>query len=170
MRQLNEILADGAIKMHGCKDGVKQIGTASSKMEMLDCFFDRIDFCLARNYPHKDSLKANFGDLARQRGIYIDEQAQLHNTHAVLLGDCDVHLHADAYSVCRLHVKHNSRLTIHATGHAFVMVDTLDNCTVNIICEEDAKVAAFMYADSTIHWNGHGTVKIIHKNRTTYEL
>lgn len=169
--ELKELLIKGAIGAYGCAEGLAQLDGAQDKDDMLQCFLDRIDFCLARNFPDKNFLKEHFGEkLLEHKGIYIDRKVKLFNTGAVLLGDCNGWLMVNEYAVCRLYAKHNTSLDITAEDYAFVMIDVLDDAFVNIDCSEKARVVVNLYARAGALAQGCGRVKIIHKYKETYDL
>lgn len=168
--ELKEQLINRAVRAHGCVEGVAQLDGAATKEEMVQCFIDRIDFCLANNFPDKEYLKKNFKRELRDKGIYIDEPVNLHNGSAVLLGGCIGKLMADEYAVCRLYVKHTSALTIEATDNAFVMVDALDETRVEVKSAGKGRVVVNLYAQAHADATGDGLTKIIQKNKDTYDL
>ena len=124
---LKEELLAGAGLVQGCADGMAQLAAAGDKEEMLQCYWDRIDFCLAKNFPTKEYLKEHFDGMLHERGIYIDERVEIAGGNAVLLGACEAECGVEKYAVSRLYVKHDSRVVIWARDHAFVMVDALDD-------------------------------------------
>ena len=63
--------------VQGCADGMAQLAAAGDKEEMLQCYWDRIDFCLAKNFPTKEYLKEHFDGMLHERGIYIDERVEI---------------------------------------------------------------------------------------------
>lgn len=168
--ELREQLVSNAAFAGGCTDGISQLSDSLSKQDMLQVFWDRIDFCLAKNFPDKEFLKENFAGELDGKGIYIDRDVELPEGNAVLLGDSHATLQADGYKVCRLYAKHNTNLVINASGNAFVMVDALDNARVTVNCDGDARVVVYLYSSALATSYGSGLVKIIPKNRETYEL
>lgn len=168
--ELKEQLVNNAAFAGGCIDGISQLNNSLSKQDMLQVFWDRIDFCLAKNFPDKDFLKENFTGELEAKGIYIDRNVELPEGSSVLLGNGHASLLADGYKVCRLYAKHTTNLVISASGNAFVMVDALDSALVTINCDGDARVVVCLYASALATSYGSGQVKIIRKNRETYEL
>lgn len=168
--KLKEQLIKGAVRAYGCAEGLAQLDGALDKGEIMQCFIDRIDFCLARNFPDKEYLKRHFRAELPEKGIYVDEEVALHNAFAVLLGECRGRMVADGYAVCRLYVKHTSRLEIEAGGNAFVMADVLDDAQVHISCRDKARVVVNLYARAQAVAGEEGQVKIIHKHKETYDL
>lgn len=161
----------GAMAAQGCVDGLAQLGGSGDKSGMLQCFVDRIDFCLAKDFPGKDFLKEHFEGVLHEKGIYIDERVEMRNErNAVLLGACEATSVADGYAVCRLYAKHSTRLVVEAEGNAFVMVDALDDAVVEVHCTAEAKVVVNLYARATAVSGGEGCTKIVHKHKETYDL
>ena len=170
MSDLKEELLQGAGSAQGCADGMAQLGGAVNKEEMLQCFIDRIDFCLAKNFPTKDYLKKHFGDLLRKKRIYVDDKVEITGGNAVALGTCEVECRLEGYAVSRLYVKHDSRVEIWACDNAFVMVDALDDAVIEVHCKDDAKVMVNLYARAKANTSGEGYSKVVHKNKETYDL
>lgn len=168
---LKEQLVGNAVFAGGCTDGVSQLGEAVNKKETLRVFWDRIDFCLAKDFPAKDFLKDNFGEVLEKMSVYIDRDVVLPpDGNAVLPGKGCAVLHAGKYTVSRLYVKHDMALTVRASDHAFVMVDALDDTKVEVFCEGEARVVVNLYARATAGFSGDGLVKIISKNKEIYDL
>ncbi|WP_278702029.1 hypothetical protein [Butyricimonas virosa] len=170
MVSLKEELLVGAGLVQGCADGMAQLAAAGDREEMLQCYWDRIDFCLAKNFPTKECLKEHFGGMLHKRGIYIDERVVIEGGDVVLLGACEAECCLERYVVSRLYVKHDSRVVIRARDHAFVMVDALDDAVVEVHCEGEAKVVVNLYARATAVADGDGYAKVVHKNKETYDL
>ena len=99
---LKEELLAGAGLVQGCADGMAQLAAAGDKEEMLQCYWDRIDFCLAKNFPTKEYLKEHFDGMLHERGIYIDERVEIAGGNAVLLGACEAECGVEKYAVSRL--------------------------------------------------------------------
>ena len=152
--------------LKGCSDGQMQLKNAITANELVKTFYDRIDFCLANNFPSNEFLVAN-SELIKECGIVVDQKQLLSNPDKlVLLGSCDVEVIFTEYIVSRIYVKHSSLITIKASGNAFVMVDALDQSRVIAECTENARVVVNLYSNAT----SIGATKTIHKNRETYEL
>ena len=94
---LKEELLAGAGLVQGCADGMAQLAAAGDKEEMLQCYWDRIDFCLAKNFPTKEYLKEHFDGMLHERGIYIDERVEIAGGNAVLLGACEAECGVEKY-------------------------------------------------------------------------
>ncbi len=170
MVDVKEVLLEGARAVQGCADGMAQLGEAMGKEEMLQCFIDRVDFCLAKDFPTKEFLKEHFGEVLHKKRIYADEQVEIWGGNAILLGDCKATCELEGYAVSRLYAKHDTRLEIWVRDNAFVMVDALDDAAVSVHCKDEAKVVVNLYARATATSDGDGHTRIVHKNKETYDL
>lgn len=167
-KELADELINGASGLNMCMDGQRNLLSASGKTDMVSAFWKGIDFCLARNYPDLSTLKHFFLPELQAQHVYIDESVSLVNeSRAAFLGDCAAEFIANEYAVSRLYVKHNSQLTVKASGNAFVMVDALDNTLVKVEVSGTAKVIVNLYSKARISGEG---AKVVHKNRETYDL
>lgn len=163
-------MVKGAMEARVCADGLAQLEGAVDKEEMVQCFIDRIDFCLAKDFPTKEFLKEHFGEVLRKKHVYVDEQVEMEGGNAVLLGRCVATCSAGGYGVSRVYAKHDTRLAVWARDNAFVMVDALDEAVVEVHCKDEAKVLVNLYARASATTEGKGYMKVVHKNKETYDL
>lgn len=169
--EIQDELVSGALHFKGCAEGMEQIKNARSKVEMVQCFLDRIDFCLAKDFPNKAFLKRNFENELWDRAIYIDETASLINARkSILLGSCNATLSFNKYEVGKSFAKHQTKLIVKACDHARVMVDALDDSIISVECSDNAKVVVNLYARSSVSSAIGSNIKIVRKNLLTYEL
>lgn len=167
-KNLANKLISGACGLGLCDKGQSDLMSAKGKSDMVTAFWHGIDFCLARNYPNLTTLKHFFLPELRDQHIYIDESVSLVNEkRAVFLGDCTAEFITGEYKVSRLYVKHGSRLKVIASGHAYVMIDALDNARIDVEVSDEARVIINVYAKATVTGE---RVKVIRKNKETYEL
>lgn len=149
-----------------CEKGQSGLMNSSSIDDLVTEYWKGIDFCLAKDYPRLRVMK-KFRNEFREQHVYLDETIKIENVDkAVFLGQCYAILIVNDYAVCRIYVKHNSKLNIKASGNAYVMVDTLNTSDVIVECTESAKVIVNLYSMAT----SVGATKTIHKNLETYEL
>lgn len=165
--ELTYLLTEAEI-MKGCGQGLDQLRNCKTIDDMIQCYFDNIDFCLANNFPSNEFLM-QYRDELRQKDVFIDD-AMICATEErgtwVFLGNCTCTISVDGFSVHRLYVKHNSKINIKAFGRAFVMVDALNNSDVVVDINDEAKVIVNLYSKATCT----GATKIIQKNKETYDL
>lgn len=149
-----------------CEKGQIGLLASSSIGDLVTEYWHGIDFCLAKDYPRMRVMK-RFQNEFRNQHVYIDETIKLENVEkAAFLGQCYATLLADGYSVCRIYVKHESKLNIKASGNAYVMVDALNTSNVIVECTESAKVIVNLYSKAT----SVGSSKTVRKNLETYEI
>ena len=169
--KVQDELVSGALSFNGCAEGMDQIKNARSKVEMVQCFLDRIDFCLAKDFPNRAFLRRNFENELRDRNIYIDEVISLVNVRkSVLLGNCNATLVSNKYEVGKVFAKHKTKLIVKACDHARVMVDALDDSIISVECSGNAKVVVNLYARASVSSVIGNNIKIVRKNLLTYEL
>lgn len=159
-------LVETAKEMKGCEEGIMQLERSRSVKDLIECFYDNIDYCLANNYPSKEYLLL-YQDQLRSEGIYIDDNVVLCNpTRLVLIGDCKVALKLNNWAVCRAYTVGSSRLDIESDSYAITMVDALENSIVKAIANKPSRVIVNLYGNA----KSEGASRTIKKNRRTYEL
>lgn len=153
---------------NGCEDGVNQLRSCETVDDLIKCYFDRIDYCLANNFPAVDFLMQHRDEL-RKKCVFIDD-AMICATEEcgtwVFLGNCTCTISFEAFSVNRIYVKHSSKINIEASGNSIVMVDALDNSDVVVDAKDSSKVVVNLYSKATCA----GATMIIRKNKETYDL
>lgn len=168
IKELAKGFISGASGM--CDKGQNGLMSADSIADLVTEYWRGIDFCLAKDYPRLRVMK-RFQDEFRNQHIYLGESVNLVNEkRAVFLDGCTVEFTADKYAVSYLYVKHNSHLTIKASGHAYVTVDALNDSIIDVKCSENAKVIVNLYARASVFPASGDNIKIIHKHLDTYDL
>lgn len=168
IKELAKGFISGASGM--CDKGQNGLMSADSIADLVTEYWRGIDFCLAKDYPRLRIMK-RFQAEFRKQHVYLGEAVTLTNEkRAAFLGGCVVEYDADGYSASYLYVKHNSKLTIKALGHACVMIDALDESIVDVECAENAKVIVNLYAHASVSSAIGDNVKIVHKHLNTYDL
>lgn len=115
---------------------------------MVEMYLRGIDFCLKNDYPANDFIKAHFGDIAPQMGVFVDCEISVENNpKCVCLGATFGIIKTNAFSVSEIFAKHQSELNVLAADNAFVMIDVFDDAVVNIHAHDRAKVCVNKYGD-----------------------
>lgn len=152
-----------------CDKGRNGLMGASSIADLVTEYWRGIDFCLSKNYPRLRVMR-RFQDEFRNQHVYLGESVSIANEkRAAFLDGCTVEFTADRYAVSYLYVKHNSIINIKASGHAYVMIDALEDSVISVECIENAKVTVNLYARASVSSSGEN-IKIVHKNMETYDL
>lgn len=170
-REAKEI-AKQAKKNGICSDWHKELKTLNSIDELAEMYLKGIDFCLSNDFPTNEYLRANFKGKMEKHGIHLDETFGCRNKPKVVaLGACNAHVKVDEYQVSEVFVKHKSKMSLTASGHAFVMVDAFDDTEVKVWVHDSARVAINRYGNAkitTMQVNDSAYLKIIEKNKKTY--
>lgn len=169
---LTKTLAQEAKHKGICNEWYRRLKSLNphDKRAMVDMYLRGIDFCLRNEYPSNGFIKANFGNIAHEAGIFVDEKINVLNApKCVCLGATKGKITVMDYAVCEVFAKHDSELNIIAKGHAFVMVDIFDNAIINIHTFDSAKVCVNRYGGTVkTYADKEATIKIREKNKKTY--
>lgn len=158
-----------AKELNGCSDGISQLKACTTVDDLIRCYFDRIDYCLANDFPSNKYLSKYEKEL-KEAGVYIDSKVNLKNDKKiVLLGNSECSLILNDWTVCRVYVKHTSKIQVKASGNSIVIIDALDNSFVEIEQTENARVYVNLYANAKCEIK-NGDAIVTNKDRFTYEL
>jgi len=169
--ELNKYVLDNATKINVCQEYAKLIPLAKSADDLMKMYVSPkgVEFCLANDFPSNKDLVAKAGDIINQYGVYIDANIKLADRgFLVLLGACTGTVSYDGYSVNQLFVKHKTSIQITASHHSYTLIDCFDKSDLNIICEGNARVWVNVYGKAKVAASGGGTVKIVHKLKSSY--
>ncbi len=167
---LSKELAKQAKIMGACKEGHDELLSLQDKDAMVELYLRKIDFCISKEYPSNDFIRSHFKGIMEKYGVFLDDALKVENKpKCVCLGACSGDVLVDGFNVCEVFAKHDSEITIVASGNAFVMVDVFDNSIVTINAHDRAKVCVNRYGGTVKHSaDGDAVVKIREKNKKTY--
>jgi len=153
-----------------CQEWHDQLLRTKTVKELAEMYLKGIDFCLLNDYPSNDFIKRHFRGQTELFGIYLDEHISAQNKRKIVaLGNCAGRIEVTGYGVSEIFLKHNSKLTVIVSDHAFVMVDIFDNANLRIIASGDAKVCINRYSGLIeAEQLDKAAIKIIEKHRKTY--
>ncbi len=171
--KLNKKLAYAAQKKGICEDWFNDLLQTEDKARLIQMYLSGIDFCLSKEYPSLDFIRENFVGVMEGYGVFLDETIKTENyRHVVALGRCEGLAEYTGFEVGQVFAKHESKLTVKASGNAFVMVDVFDSTTVEIIASDNAKICVNHYGGNltttTDAEAGNAIIKIIRKHTKTY--
>ncbi|MDR1416315.1 MAG: hypothetical protein LBJ57_02695 [Prevotellaceae bacterium] len=168
--KLNKELAEEAKKKGVCAEWYSQLLHTEDKHALIKMFLKGIDFCISEGYP-SPRLFRQFDGIRQQHGIFQSEQIQAENfEYVVALGQCQGAATYTGYAVGQVFVKHNTKLSVTASGSAFVMVDVFDGAQVEVAAKGNAKICVNQYGGSVASSELDGAkVKIIRKQSKTYK-
>lgn len=136
MENLSETLKQQAVDLGLCRPWTEAWGDCDQQ-ELIDKFVKGIDFCLERNWPTSDFIKANFDrDLLNANHIFVDEHIQLDDAPGgiyILNGECSGSIRFAPWTAATVYVRHKSNVTIIADDFAKVFVRVYDETNVEVI-------------------------------------
>jgi hypothetical protein len=124
MNELKDKLITGARVKGICADGLKELHHASELSEMIDYYITNPDWCMERDFPDIDTLRAEFSDI-EDKGVFVDKvfNGELLNDRQVYIfhnctGVIKVALNVEKAIAPMLYFANGCRLKIVGTGDA----------------------------------------------------
>lgn len=146
MENLSETLKQQAVDLGLCHPWTEAWGDCDQQ-ELIDKFVKGIDFCLERNWPTSDFIKANFDrDLLNANLIFVDEHIRLDDAPSgiyILNGECSGSIRFAPWTAATVYVRHTSNVRIIAGDFAKVFVRLYDEAEVETEAEESAVVRVY---------------------------
>lgn len=161
-----EGLAKQAKKLKGCKDGLARLRQCKNEKDLIECFYDYIDYCIAKGFPTKDELLSVPKNIRYAACIYVNESLSVHNPGRIVLIDSAVHVSMGGYNVCRAYVVGNSRLHVESSGNSVIMIDALGESDVKVVANDPSRVIVNLYGNAKCD----GATKVNAMELETYEL
>lgn len=146
MENLSETLKQQAIDLGLCKPWTKAWGDCDQQ-ELIDKYVKGIDFCLERDWPSIDFIKANFDrKLLNRNLIFVDEPIEIKNAPSgiyVINGECSGTLWFNSWAAATVYVRHNSNVRIIADDFAKVFVRLYDDASADVIELDGAVIKVY---------------------------
>ena len=153
-----------------CEDWYKDLKVTNDTGKLLTMYVKGIDFCLSKDWPDNEYIRAKFKGKMEEFGIHLDEEFNcINNKRVIALGKCTGNISNDGYTVSEVFLKHDSVVTIHAKGDSFTMIDMFDNSCLSIAAHDNAKVVINHYGgEITFDKFENAQIKVKEKERKTY--
>lgn len=136
MSNLSDILKQEAVDLGLCKPWTEAWGNCSQQ-ELIDKYKKGIDFCIDKQYPSNEFIKANFDrHLLNENLIFVDEHINLETAPSgiyILNGECIGSIRFAPWTVATVYVRHKSNVTIIADDFAKVFVHVYDEADAEVI-------------------------------------
>lgn len=146
MNNLSETLKQQAVDLGLCRPWTEAWGDCDQQ-ELIDKFVKGIDFCLERNWPTSDFIKANFDRaLLNANLIFVDEHIRLDDAPSgiyILNGECSGSIRFAPWTAATIYVRHTSHVRIIAGNFAKVFVRVYDEAEAETEAEESAVVRVY---------------------------
>lgn len=146
MNNLSETLKQQAVDLGLCRPWTEAWGDCD-RQELIDKYKKGIDFCIDKQYPSNEFIKANFDRaLLNANLIFVDEHIRLDDAPSgiyILNGECSGSIRFAPWTAATVYVRHTSNVRIIAGDFAKVFVRLYDEAEVEIEAEESAVVRVY---------------------------
>lgn len=146
MNNLSETLKQQAVDLGLCRPWTEAWGDCDQQ-ELIDKYKKGIDFCIDKQYPSNEFIKANFDrDLLNANLIFVDEYLDFDMMPSgvyILNGECTGSIRFAPWTAATVYVRHKSNVTIIADDFAKVFVRLYDEAAAETEAEEGAVVRVY---------------------------
>ena len=146
MNNLSETLKQQAVDLGLCRPWTEAWGNCDQQ-ELIDKYKKGIDFCIDKQYPSNEFIKANFDrDLLNANLIFVDEYLDFDMMPSgiyILNGECSGSIRFAPWTAATVYVRHKSNVTIIADDFAKVFVRLYDEAEAETEAEESAVVRVY---------------------------
>lgn len=146
MENLSETLKQQAVDLGLCRPWTEAWGDCD-RQELIDKYKKGIDFCIDKQYPSNEFIKANFDrDLLNANLIFVDEYLDFDMMPSgiyILNGECSGSIRFAPWTAATIYVRHKSNVTIIADDFAKVFVRLYDEAEAETEAEESAVVRVY---------------------------
>lgn len=146
MENLSETLKQQAVDLGLCRPWTEAWGDCDQQ-ELIDKYKKGIDFCIDKQYPSNEFIKANFDrDLLNANLIFVDEYLDFDMMPSgiyILNGECSGSIRFAPWIAATIYVRHKSNVTIIADDFAKVFVRLYDEAEAETEAEESAVVRVY---------------------------
>ena len=146
MNNLSETLTQQAVDLGLCRPWTEAWGDCDQQ-ELIDKYKKGIDFCIDKQYPSNEFIKANFDRaLLNANLIFVDEHIRLDDAPSgiyILNGESSGSIRFAPWTAATVYVRHTSNVRIIAGDFAKVFVRLYDEAEVKTEAEESAVVRVY---------------------------
>lgn len=158
-KNLSRRMKKEAVSLGLCSQWNAEWDNNASDDEVAEMFIRGIEFCIDKNWPSVETIKA-YRDMMRRHGIYADDVVSLTNPKiAVLNGSSNANIEYEWMDSGEIYVRHKSVLYLKAKGLSRVFVNLYDNTELYVECEDEARVFVYQYGGKVNEANGDVTVR-----------
>lgn len=147
MENLSEVLKREAVERNLCAQWTSEWADNSDQQTLIDKYKKGIDFCLDRDWPSNDFIKANFDrDLLNTNLIFVDEYVDMDMAPSgiyILNGECSGRIRLAPWTAATVYLRHSSKITIMADDFAKVFVRLYDETDVDVDSDGSAVVKVY---------------------------
>lgn len=165
MSTIGKQLARLGKKKEMCREFSDMLKETNDRDKIIDMYFEGINYCLANDFPGREFIKKEFGDLLPHRGILLDKLISTSSEKKlVILGKSSGTISVSDYSVNEFFVAHDSKISLNASDHSYTIIDVYDLAQVDINVSGNAKVVVNKYG-GVVNYTRSGFGGITIKNK-----
>ncbi len=146
MENLSETLKQQAVDLGLCRPWTEAWGDCDQQ-ELIDKYKKGIDFCIDKQYPSNEFIKANFDhDLLNANLIFVDEYLDFDMMPSgiyILNGECSGSIRFAPWTAATVYVRHKSNVTIIADDFAKVFVRVYDEADAEVVELDEAVIKMY---------------------------
>lgn len=146
MNNLSETLKQQAVDLGLCRPWTEAWGDCDQQ-ELIDKYKKGIDFCIDKQYPSNEFIKANFDhDLLNANLIFVDEYLDFDMMPSgiyILNGECSGSIRFAPWTAATVYVRHKSNVTIIADDFAKVFVRVYDEADAEVVELDEAVIKMY---------------------------
>lgn len=146
MNNLSETLKQQAVDLGLCRPWTEAWGNCDQQ-ELIDKYKKGIDFCIDKQYPSNEFIKANFDRaLLNENLIFVDEHIRLDDAPSgiyILNGECSGSIRFAPWTAATVYVRHKSNVTIIADDFAKVFVRVYDEADAEVVELDEAVIKMY---------------------------
>lgn len=146
MNNLSETLKQQAVDLGLCRPWTEAWGDCDQQ-ELIDKYKKGIDFCIDKQYPSNEFIKANFDrDLLNANLIFVDEYLDFDMMPSgiyILNGECSGSIRFAPWTAVTVYVRHKSNVTIIADDFAKVFVRVYDEANAKVVELDEAVIKVY---------------------------
>lgn len=147
MSNLSDTLKQQAVNLGLCHKWTEAWADNSDQQELINKFVKGLDFCLERDWPSTEFIKANFDrDLLNSNLIFVDEYVDMDMAPSgiyILNGECSGRIRLAPWTAATIYLRHNSKITIVAEDFSKVFIRLYDESDVEVDSDESAVVKVY---------------------------
>ena len=170
MQRLQEL--ERLMQQGHCAESQRDIHNTHGNIEKLvQCYFHYIRQCIQKGFPSLEYMRKYLGAAAAKYGGYIDAQGEITpQRDMAFVGNSDCQFTATGYSIHRVWLQNDSRLTAIASDHSHLHIDCFGNSQLVVrVANPTARVWVNLYGNSNCIAEGYSNrvITTIH-NQETY--
>lgn len=146
MNNLSETLKQQAVDLGLCRPWTEAWGDCDQQ-ELIDKYKKGIDFCIDKQYPSNEFIKANFDRaLLNANLIFVDEHLDFDMMPSgiyILNGECSGSIRFAPWTAATVYVRHKSNVTIIADDFAKVFVRVYDEANAKVVELDEAVIKVY---------------------------